>query len=428
MRLDYPHRTERFGAVRMYGLQRVIEIDSGPERDGDHTGDLGPAQSVSTEQIRAIEQDLAIVVPCMNETRKVLEGVLSGIPHDCLIVLVSNSTRGPVDQYAEEVEILEQFCRLTQRSALAVHQRDPGLAAAVKAGGLPEIVGDDGLVRNGKGEALLVGTALAALSGRRYIGYVDADNYVPGAVTEYCKAYASGLHLAGGPLSMVRISWGSKPKLRDGRMFFSRWGRSSEVVNRFLNRLVSEHTGFGTDVIVTGNAGEHAMTMELALRLRTAGGFAVEPFHFIDLFEQFGGVLETGETGDTAPGPTVQLVQIESRNPHFHDDKGTEHVETMRTQALNVLFHSPVCPASLRADIVEFLAAEGALEPDGVPPTERVYPPVGTLALDILFDELVAEAASFRQVLRRVAVDVRSDAPIRRSELVPPWPVATLPG
>ncbi len=415
MRLDYPHRTERFGAVRIHGLQRVIEIDSGPERDDDLADDLGPARSVSNERIRQIESDLVIVVPCMNETRKVLEGVLSGIPHDCLIVLVSNSARTPVDRYAEEIEALEQFCRLSRRPAIAVHQRDPGLAAAVKAAGMPELVGDDGLVRNGKGEAMLVGTALAALSGRHYIGYVDADNYVPGAVAEYCKAYAAGLHLAGGALAMVRICWGSKPKLRDGRMFFSRWGRSSEVVNDYLNRVVGEHTGFGTDVIATGNAGEHALTMELAVRMHMAGGFAVEPYHFIDLFEQFGGVL------DAVTADAVHVVQIESRNPHFHDDKGTEHVARMRDQALGALYGSPICPPGVRETIMEFLTERGGA-PTGPPPEPRVYPPIASMALDIFFDELAAEAATFHQVLRRVPVGVRDVSPIRRPELVPPLP------
>jgi mannosyl-3-phosphoglycerate synthase len=424
MRLEYPHRTERFGAVRIRNLQRVIEIDSGPDQGDDVASELGAVQRVPTSRIREIEKDLVIVVPCKNETRKVIEGVLSGIPHECLIVLISNSDRGPVDRYAEEVEVLEAFCRVAQRPALAVHQRDPGLAAAVKAAGLPELVGDDGLVRNGKGEAMLVGTALAALSGRRYIGYVDADNYVPGAVSEYCKAYAAGLHLAGGPYSMVRICWGSKPKLRDGRMFFSRWGRSSEVVNQFLNRVIGEYTGFGTDVIATGNAGEHALSMALALRLRTASGFAVEPFHFIDLFEQFGGLLDTPHADVLASA--VQVVQIESRNPHFHDDKGTEHVQGMRTQALNVLYHSPICPPPVRDAIREFLEAEGVIEPGAQPPTERIYPPVGVLAQDIFYDELVAEATTFRQVLRREIVGVAGDAPIRRPDLVPSGPDAGL--
>ncbi|HEY7226160.1 MAG TPA: mannosyl-3-phosphoglycerate synthase [Micromonosporaceae bacterium] len=425
MRLEYPHRMERFGAVRIQDLQRVIEIDSGPA-SADLMGDLGPAQSVSTERLRETERDLVIVVPCMNETRKVIEGVLAGIPHDCLIVLVSNSARTPVDRYAEEVEVLEQFCRLSQRPALAVHQRDPGLAAAVKAAGMPDLVGDDGLVRNGKGEAMLVGTALAALSGRRYVGYVDADNYVPGAVTEYCKAYAAGLSLASSPFSMVRICWGSKPKLRDGRMFFTRWGRSSQVVNHFLNRVISEHTGFGTDVIATGNAGEHALSIELAVRLRMASGFAVEPFHFIDLFEQFGGVLDTEH--DDVLANSVQVVQIESRNPHFHDDKGSEHVRCMRNQALNALFHSPICPPSVRDAIQDFLVAERTIGPGAQPPSERIYPPVASMALDIFHDELVAEAATFRQVLRRVPVAMVDASPIRRPDLIQPLPTAPADG
>src|SRR5262245_43215746 len=222
MRLELPHRAERFGAVRIHELQRVIELDSG-------AGGAGAAGRVSPGEIGAIHRNMVIVVPCMDETRRVIEGVLSGIPHDCLIVLVSNSRRHPVDRFEMELRTLQEFCLHAERGAVAVHQRDPGLAAAVTAAGMPELIDDEGLVRSGKGEAMLVGMALAAMSGRGYVGYVDADNYVPGAVYEYCHAYAAGLHLADTPYAMVRISWHSKPKLRDGRLFFSRRGRSSEV-------------------------------------------------------------------------------------------------------------------------------------------------------------------------------------------------------
>jgi mannosyl-3-phosphoglycerate synthase len=299
-----------------------------------------------------------------------------------------------------EADSVEQFCRFAERPAITVHQRDPGLAAALKAAGLPEVLDDDGLVHHGKGEAMLVGLALASLSGRRFVGYVDADNYVPGAVYEYCKAYAAGLHLADSPFGMVRISWGSKPKLKDGRMFYSRHGRSSEVTNRFLNRLVGEYSGFGTDLIATGNAGEHAFSVELGLRMRMAGGFAAEPFQFIDLFEQFGGVLESAHP-DIMAG-TVPVLQIESRNPHFHDDKGEHHVHGMRTQALNAIYHSEICLPEVRTAIHEFLLAEGAIEPGAEPPVERVYPPVGVLAIDLFFDVLKAEAESLRQVWREL--------------------------
>jgi mannosyl-3-phosphoglycerate synthase len=390
MRLEQSHRTERFGAVRIHELQRVIQLDS-----GDATGTVRDGV-VSHEAIRAVEREMVIVIPCMNETRRVIEGVLSGIPHDCLVVLVSNSARHPVDRYEIEAQTVEQFCRSAERSAITVHQRDPGLAAAFKAAGMPELIDDDGLVRAGKGEAMLVGMAVAALTGRRYLGYIDADNYVPGAVHEYVKVYAAGLHLAANPYAMVRISWHSKPKLRDGRLFFSRRGRSSEITNAFLNRLVAEYSGFGTEVIATGNAGEHALSLELGLRMRLAGGFAVEPFEYVELFEQFGGVLESAHPEVMAS--SVPVLQIETRNPHFHDNKGEEHVQGMRMQALNVLYHSPVALPAVRSAILEFMIAQGALAPGEEPPRERIYPPVGSLAMDLFRDALEAEATTFRQL------------------------------
>jgi mannosyl-3-phosphoglycerate synthase len=351
----------------------------------------------------------------MNESRGVIEGVLSGIPHDCLIVLVSNSDRTPVDRYEIEAQTVEQFCRLAGRSAVSLHQRDPGVAGAFKAAGMPELIGDDGLIRPGKGEAMLIGMALAAMTGRRCLGYVDADNYVPGSVHEYCKVYAAGLHLADSPYSMVRISWHSKPKLRDGRLFFSRRGRSSQITNEWLNRFLAEYSGFGTEVIATGNAGEHAMTLDLALKLRLAGGFAVEPYEYLDLFEQFGGILES--TNSDVMANSVPVLQIETRNPHFHDNKGDEHVQSMRMQALNVIYHSPVTLPAVRQAIVEFMVAEGALTVGQEPPRERIYPPVGSLDLDLLYDALDAEALSFRQPDGRAEAGLSPAPPIDRNAI-----------
>lgn len=392
MRLERPHRTERFGAVRIHELQRVIELDSGGEGAG---GDPRTSVRVPPEAIRDVERDMVIVVPCKNETRRVIEGVLSGIPHGCLILLVSNSVRQPVDRYEIEAQAVEQYCQLAERTAITVHQRDPGLAAAMKAAGATDITDEYGLLRSGKGEGMLVGLALAALTGRRYLGFIDADNFAPGAVNEYCKAYSTALHLADSPYAMVRISWHSKPKLRDGKLFFSRRGRTSEVTNRFLNQLIGEYSGFGTEVVATGNAGEHAFTMDLGLKLRLAGGFAVEPFEYLDMFEQFGGVLDSSHP--EVMERSVLVTQIETRNPHFHDNKGELHVRDMRLQALNVIYHSAVCLPSVRADVLEFLAGQGSLVPGDEPPRERIYPAVGTLALDRLCDVVLAEAHSLRQ-------------------------------
>ena len=291
MRLTFPYQTDRLGAIRIYGVQHVFELDSDPAEPEGYFGTT--VSHVPTPAMLAVQRRMAVVIPCRNERLRILEGVLTGIPHAAQLIFVSNSDREPVDRFMMECDTIERFCRYSRRSAVIVHQRDPGLGKAFAAGGFPHLLDEDGLVRSGKGEGMIVGIVLALLAGKEYIGFVDSDNFVPGSVNEYVRVYASDFHLARTRFAMVRICWKSKPKVVDGALFFSRWGRTSETTNRLLNLLLAGYTGFGTDSIATGNAGEHALTMELALRLRLAGGFAIEPFQFIDLFERFGGVTET---------------------------------------------------------------------------------------------------------------------------------------
>ncbi|MFQ5947666.1 MAG: mannosyl-3-phosphoglycerate synthase, partial [Acidimicrobiia bacterium] len=319
MRIEVPHHTERFGAVRIHAVQHVFEVDSGHGADGGARA-YQKVRLVPSDVINDIEKRMVIVVPCKRERLKVLDGVLSGIPHDCLIIMVSNSPREPVDRFKMERDTLARFCRSVQRGAVVVHQRDPGLGLAFLDAGIPEVLDDEGLVRNGKGEGMLVGMAMAKLTGRDFVGFIDADNYVPGAVHEYVKAYAAGLHLAETPYAMVRISWQSKPKIQGERLFFNRWGRTSQITNYFLNLLLSEYSGFGTETIATGNAGEHALSIELAQLMQFAGRFAVEPYEYLNLFELFGGVHASPYPNAMQRG--VEIFQIETHNPHFHEDKG----------------------------------------------------------------------------------------------------------
>ncbi len=392
MRIEYPHRHERFGAVRIHDLVQVIELDSGLRGEpGDSVISGRRVVHVPPAAIAAVEGRMAIVVPTKNERRKVIEGVLSAIPHDCLVVLVSASERRPIDRYRLETNLLSDLCEATGRRAIAVHQADPDVALALDRCGMPALVGPDDSVRPGKGEAMILAMLIAEATGQHHVGFVDADNYVPGAVHEYAKIFAAGLHMAPTPYAMVRISWQSKPKVTDGRLVFNRWGRSTKITNEFLNQLLSEYTGFGTDIIKTANAGEHAMTMQLARRLRFAGGFAIEPYQVVEMFEQFGGAFPSShpEVNESL----VDVFQVETRNPHFHEDKGSGHVTAMRTQALHALCGSPVCPPQLRSDIMEFLRDED----DGETASAEggiLYPPI-TTADPESFAVHLAKAQSF---------------------------------
>lgn len=399
MRLGPRPRLEQFGDVQINGLQRVIELDSGTSPPAD-SGDV----IVRADALTEIESDMVIVIPCMNEEEHIIEGVLCGIPHDCLVVLVSNSDRQPVDRYRDEVQLLDDFCTSTCRSAIAVHQQDRGLAAGFRKAGLPQLVCDQlGVVHKGKGEAMIIGMALAALTGRRYIGYVDADNFVPGSVNEYVHVFAAGLHMARSPNAMVRICWNSKPKVRNGRLVFNRRGRSSKVVNLWLNKLLQGPLALegddDDDLVVTGNAGEHAMTLELGLQLRLAGGYAIEPYELINILEQFDGQLpDLRFRPDATANDVVEVLQIQTRNPHFHESKGDVHVQKMQLQGLNVLYHSPLTPPALKADLLKFMVEQGSLEEGQLPPSQPLYPPVGSMDFDVLYNFLIGKAESLRQI------------------------------
>jgi mannosyl-3-phosphoglycerate synthase len=286
--------------------------------------------------------------------------------------------------------------------------------------GFPQILDGEGLVRAGKGEGMMVGLALAHAAGKDFVGFIDADNYVPGAVHEYVKAYAAAFHLAATPYAMVRISWRSKPKIQDGRLFFNRWGRSSQMTNRFLNLLLSEYSGFGTEIVTTGNAGEHALTVELAMRMRFGSGFSVEPYQYINLFESFGGARAS--RFPEVVRELVEIFQVETRNPHFHENKGSDHVDEMRIQALNVLYHSHICPPSVRDEIVELRKAEG-LAPE--PSEELTYPEMIDLDVERFLRAIGDHADTFRQtavsyparVIEEAAIEIPiPEAPIAGGE------------
>ena len=357
MKLDLPRYTERFGAISLHGVQRVYELDSGLNDRSLTSETIG---NIANEEISEIERKMAIVIPIKGERLKLLEGVLSGIPHDCLTIIVSNSPRQPVDRYKLEKDALEQFNRFVGKNALILHQKDPGLSDALREVGYTSIFGSDDIVRNGKAEGMIIGMLLAKMAGKEYVGFIDADNYVPGAVNEYVKIFASGIAISNTPFTMVRVSWIYKPKVSENGLHFSKWGRVSEITNQYLNSLISYYTGFETEIMRTGNSGEHCMSMKLAELLTYSSGFSVEPYEILNILEEFGGIVPTANQEAMDKG--IEVMQIETRNPHFHEEKGDIHLKEMFNESLGCIYHSKICHPRLREKIIEELRGRGILD------------------------------------------------------------------
>ena len=357
MKLDLPRYTERFGATSLHGVQRVYELDSGFD-DGRPVSES--IVNIGNNQIVDIERRMAIVIPTKGERLRLLEGVLSGIPHDCLTIIVSNSPRQPVDRYKLEKDALQQFNRFVGRNAFILHQRDPAIAEVLKDVGYTSILGSDGMVRAGKAEGMVIGMLLAKMAGKEFVGFIDADNYVPGAVNEYVKIFASGIAMSQTPYTMIRVSWIYKPKISETGLYFSKWGRVSEITNQHLNSLVSYYTGFETEVMRTGNSGEHCMSLKLAELLTYSSGYAIEPYEIVNVLEEFGGIIPTANQEAMDQG--VEVMQVETRNPHFHEDKGDDHLKEMVVVSLGSIYHSKICPPKLREKILEALQSKNMLE------------------------------------------------------------------
>ncbi|MEM9159177.1 MAG: mannosyl-3-phosphoglycerate synthase [Verrucomicrobiota bacterium] len=384
MRIEIPRECERLGAMQIYGLQKVYELDGGGDFGYDESNNDSVIQRIPSEALYERQKKMAIVVPVKNERLKLIEGVLVGIPHPCQIIVISNSPRGPIDRFQLEKEAITNFCKFTNKRVLVVHQKDPGVAKAIEMAGYTELLGDDGLVKSGKAEGMIMGTLLAKWLDNEYIGFVDSDNYFPGAVHEYVQEYAAGFEMFDQGQTFVRISWHSKPKVMESSLFFAKWGRSSRHSNKTLNKLLSNFGGYETEIVKTGNAGEHALTMDLALNIEYAAGYAVETHHFINLIEMYGGILPS-------PDPErmkekITICQIESRNPHLHESKGEDHVEDMIDASLSVIYHSDLCPELLRREIAEDRAKRRELKEAEGPAPVKVYSNLSNLDLDTFLE------------------------------------------
>jgi len=380
--VEMPRTAERIGALTIYDTQKVLKLESSR-----NFKDTPLIKSIPYDVFEEYYHKFAVIVPIKNESLKLFEGVLSAIPQDVTVIVVSNSYTNGFDRYRMERDILKSIHKFSQQPMMIIHQKDPGLVEALRTVRYEYILEGD-TVRSGKGEGMIIGILMTKALGLDYLGFVDSDNYIPSAVNEYIKDYIAGFYMSDSPYTMVRLLWKYKPKIVESSLYFRRWGRVSVITNRYMNLLVGRITGFETDVIKTGNAGEHAMTTKLAEIMAFASGFAIEPYELVYLFEEFGKFMEETKFKE-AVREGIKIYQIETLNPHLHEEKGRAHIIEMIAASLGSIYHSRVADQELRVRIV------GELDDFGLkqePPKPRIIPPIVGVDANRFFDVLQSSA------------------------------------
>lgn len=292
----------------------------------------------------------AFVISHKSESIETLLRVLWYIPVSSTIIVVTNCQEDVREELANALRT-----RLADHQhTYLIHQKDPQIAHLFKTAGVPQILGKDGKVRNGKGEGMYVG-ALAAqqLGYLRWVIFYDADNFVPSALLEYtfamCRLFTAvppapsisrhdGL-VASSHLSLqhalglhnVRICWSSKPDMKNLNLETRILGRTSKVVSPLFDDLLEGWFGIHHQPILSSNAGEQGMTLETATTLRFSSGFSVETFHLIDLL--FHAAIHQDLVGE------VIFQQYLSKSPHFHEKKGERHIKKMIEESLGCFLH-----------------------------------------------------------------------------------------
>jgi mannosyl-3-phosphoglycerate synthase len=78
----------------------------------------------------------------------------------------------------------------------------------------------------------------------------------------------------------------------------------------------------------------------------------------------------------------LEVYQVESRNPHLHEAGDESHIDRMSFLAMQVLYHSSVCPPALRKELQLAMVKQGFIKERQRPPKPAYFPRLGGIDFD----------------------------------------------
>jgi mannosyl-3-phosphoglycerate synthase len=84
----------------------------------------------------------------------------------------------------------------------------------------------------------------------------------------------------------------------------------------------------------------------------------------------------------------VEVHKIESRNPQLHEAGGSEHINDMSYVAMQVIYHSPICPEEVKKNILREMVLRKFLSRTDKPPQPNRFPSLSSIDLKAFLEEI----------------------------------------
>jgi mannosyl-3-phosphoglycerate synthase len=78
----------------------------------------------------------------------------------------------------------------------------------------------------------------------------------------------------------------------------------------------------------------------------------------------------------------IDILQIETRNPHLHEERGNQHLNEILLSSMSTIYHSPLCDKEVRQAILAELINQGILKDGELPAPVHINSPLSKVKVD----------------------------------------------
>jgi mannosyl-3-phosphoglycerate synthase len=91
----------------------------------------------------------------------------------------------------------------------------------------------------------------------------------------------------------------------------------------------------------------------------------------------------------------IDILQIETRNPHLHEERGNQHLNEILLSSMSTIYHSPLCDKKVKQAILTELVNQGILKDGELPSPVHMNSPLRNIKVSKFIDAIRSDFAKY---------------------------------